>query len=572
MTSDAGQAHPEGAKRRGPEDRGSRSKAGSGRVGAQFALLHPERQLTLDGRAEPLTAPARAVPEAPPGIPPGQGSLFGGRQLELVGGVGKSDQWVGHPLESLLGTHGREPDAAMRAYLASEKVTYLEGGPRGPSPGLVEERISQPNHPQTGPVFKGIEACKTRRVHLRLWAAGSPTNPRAVRWFCRCWRHVGTCAKHASQREYTRLMGALEKHPIGHVVTCVLTLDREGRRGGLSDAFKGLQRRWQSLSRELQREFGGFEFYTCVEAHADGYPHMNVVVVSAGFASLCPEPHLAKDCAERRWNPRRQRFNHGCSNPAERWLRREACAAGFGPLATAQRALNASDVASYVTKISGAVPDPSGLGGEVTKLSQAPLKAPKRFRRTRSSKGFLPPLERGVDRETGERITGEIVFAPHPEDQLATFEVGMRKTLEHLCPSPLLDSSSMSAPTAAGPIPNTHTTGDRPSSPLSSPSCSSAPATVDTGSTSPPPRPELTAIGSGADRFSAWFATEKQTLLERHLEHSRSKARLRALCVPRSRPNPTPAEEWSAFMRERGTGPPQLGMMSCATTGEVLAP
>ena len=67
------------------------------------------------------------------------------------------------------------------------------------------------------------------------------------------------------------------------------------------------------------------------------------------------------------------------------------------------------------------------LVAEVVKLSQLPVNAPWRFRRVRSSKGFLPPVEK-AGLYTGQLDAG----SPLPAVQIAAPEAGGKALAEHL--------------------------------------------------------------------------------------------------------------------------------------------
>lgn len=78
---------------------------------------------------------------------------------------------------------------------------------------------------------------------------------------------------------------------------------------------------------------------------------------------------------------------------------------------TCEAARNADALAGYLAKLAAEqdTPTPPGVG-EVVKLTQLPVHAPRGFRRLRSSRGFLPPKPKA----SGE-WTGELVHDPLPE-------------------------------------------------------------------------------------------------------------------------------------------------------------
>lgn len=354
----AGQVCPKGERSEAQPDRSRPASR------AQFALLHPERQLTLDGRAEPLPAPSSALPgPVPAPVPAGQGALFGPKQIELG-----------------------------------------SGGPGGAAPGLVVATSSQPNAEPAAAkkarpryVPKSCDACAAEAWSLLSWKRSDPSKRRFFQFKCRNWRHNGECSRFITQRDYSRLREALRPHHVAHVLFLVLTYDPRTAPESLEDQYRQLQPRWQALERLLKRGWAGFpgvgkfDYATYVEGHRDGRPHLNVVIVSKALASyLRSRPPSASDL-DPKASHKGQR--------APKWFRDLAAHAGFGPLCSLRHARTKDSVASYVTKFAGSVDHPT-LEGEVSKLSQLPVHAPQGFRRTRSSYRFLPPIKRTADADS----------------------------------------------------------------------------------------------------------------------------------------------------------------------------
>ncbi len=279
------------------------------------------------------------------------------------------------------------------------------GGPGGGAPGLVEDRLSRTDGPPgearkaglTGGVYKAVDACHGGWWHLLWGDRETPENWKPCPFFCGSWRHAGDCARHRSQLDYTRLMEALARYPLESVTWGVLTLnpaDVEGE--SLATIYRGLEARWSHLAKTIRRRFGKFEYHASVEAHGSGMPHINLVIVSPAIAAeLRERPATGK---------------HAEDGLAPRWWIELTTQCGFGYRVTLEHVAAAEAVASYVTKMDkGAVMVPHVLGAEVVKTSQLPTMAPKRFRRIRSSKGFLPPIKKDPD------ISGKLVQTPLPE-------------------------------------------------------------------------------------------------------------------------------------------------------------
>ncbi len=236
-----------------------------------------------------------------------------------------------------------------------------------------------------------------------------------------------------SQRDYARLIAALKPHPVEHVLFAVLTYGRNAP-NTLDAQYRELMTRWaaleQFLRRGLRREgfpgVGKFQYAAYVESHASGRPHVNVVIVSPGLAAwLRAHPQSASD--------RDVRASHR-GKRAPRWFRTLARYAKFGHQVSLHHATSHQDAASYVTKFDkGAALTHPGLGGEVTKLSQLPVLAPRRFRRTRASRKFLPPPNFLVEKDPD--ITGGVLTHPTPKEQLRRQREAFQQLAEHLWPS-----------------------------------------------------------------------------------------------------------------------------------------
>ena len=210
------------------------------------------------------------------------------------------------------------------------------------------------------------------------------------------------------------MIEALEPYGDDELTFFVLTLDRDGRYSGhawadTDHAYKALSRMQRALMKRLNRmieaEGGdriGSRWIAVVEAHRSGWPHINLVCVSKTLHRMV---HGA--VAERR--------AAGLSDRECMLVQGELAAhmigTGFGIQSTAEPIRDRGVVAGYLVKLAGEL-DKDGttesrgrLGGEVVKVSQVPMNAPKNFRRLRSGRGFLPPRRKGAK-------TGAIGMAP----------------------------------------------------------------------------------------------------------------------------------------------------------------
>lgn len=159
------------------------------------------------------------------------------------------------------------------------------------------------------------------------------------------------------------------------------------------EAFKELRDCWKALRKAITRHFGANRYVSTVEVHRSGWPHLNVVLEAPLLADM---------------------VGRGAGGGVVPWLKRHALACGFGYMLSVERAKSRRALAGYVVKLAGDVEtaaqkDETGrLTGEVTKLSQVPERAPRHFRRLRSSIRFLPAPYKRPD------ITGKLERTPLP--------------------------------------------------------------------------------------------------------------------------------------------------------------
>ena len=260
-------------------------------------------------------------------------------------------------------------------------------------------------------------ACEHGQWSLRLVPKDAPDGPPVWRrYVCRNWRHGGECAKWVSQHDFARIRAALEKCDARNVVLLVLTLDPGRCAPSLHAQYRGLEAKWKNLRRALVRGYdafpgvGSFDFVSVVEAQRSGRPHLNVIVHSAGLAAfLRAHPPTLRDMEK---------------NRGPHWFRDLVSHFGWGAISYIGAVRSKDFAAAYVSKFtSGWVAHPC-LMGEVAKLTQLPTMAPRRMRRMRSSKGFLPKrVKEGI-------WTGRLEMHPPPDVMLERQAHALRALLE----------------------------------------------------------------------------------------------------------------------------------------------
>ena len=257
-----------------------------------------------------------------------------------------------------------------------------------PQPAQTSSPESSPLR-EPAPQAKYIEACKRKAWALHLWRKAerpSPSNRKILRYRCRSWRHEGPCNRWRASVDWRRIVDAFGPHPIEDIVFLVLTFP--SRNGSRKDAYKTIWRRWQSLRQAIARGAtlhrrrrsggrrsvelwtrGAVAYVATVEQHRDGWPHLNVIMLA---------PEVARAFRERRYY-------------AISWMKQHAKDTGWGYKNKcrlwAEPARDKEKLATYILKCAGR--ELGRMVGEVTKLSQAPVCGPHRFRRIRYSRGFL---------------------------------------------------------------------------------------------------------------------------------------------------------------------------------------
>ena len=239
---------------------------------------------------------------------------------------------------------------------------------------------------------------KCGRWTIATWNQ-STGDVRILPYRCRSWR-CPRCVGYVNWRDRNRIAKAIEKHGGVEVfVYMVLTFGRGGRvRRGVrawrtaKKAYAGCYECWDHLRKRMGRRYGTtaaddsprkLRYVAAVEAHGDGFPHLNV---------LMHQPDLASRCREE-WKG------------VKKELRPHVLNSGFGNRFWIEGARGAAnEPASYLVKQAVAG---TSLGAEMAKELQLPLQAPKGFRRLRASRGFLPPPPSGEEAWTGVLVKQE---------------------------------------------------------------------------------------------------------------------------------------------------------------------
>lgn len=279
---------------------------------------------------------------------------------------------------------------------------------------------------------KFVKACSENpdpnkpRFACFTWSPELPQIVKRAPYTCRSWRCPFGCAEHEGHVMYSRICEAFTGKPKEELVFLVLTLDshlHDLRSVTLDFLYKSLGKRFEKFRKRLRRLLAkrlgflrpfGIEWVSVIEQHADGVPHMNVLL-------WCPE--YAAWLKER---AARKRSRHGMHTSSTRLMAGtrthrdgidemffqllDAC--GFGYRSSAEVVRNREAAMGYMGGVAGRADDIAAkvagrldrssrartarangkrVVGELSKLAQLPVRAPKGFRRLRSGVGFLPP-------------------------------------------------------------------------------------------------------------------------------------------------------------------------------------
>lgn len=290
------------------------------------------------------------------------------------------------------------PRKARRSYLRGE--------------AMLRER--KPQVKDLGDVPKHVTHCHAlgaRDWWIWMWERAHPNLAKTrVPYRCGSWR-CPVCRKHEAHVAWRRIVDAFA--PYGHKSICllVLTLDRYGTYSG-EQRWANEQEAYRDLSK-LSNEFlkrlrkwctrNGWEvlrsqWVATVESHKSGWPHVNFLLHSPGLAEWLRDEKTLK---------MGEGFSEQEANRVSGDLADIVTASGWGLISTAECARSADESIGYIVKVAGKVDESIG---ELSKLTQLPLRAPFRFRRIRSGKGFLPP------RKKSEFMTGTLVRRQNSSD------------------------------------------------------------------------------------------------------------------------------------------------------------
>ncbi len=179
-------------------------------------------------------------------------------------------------------------------------------------------------------------------------------------------------------------------------------------------AYAAAGKCWDDHLREsLRRKGGKIGYLQTIEAHRSRWPHVNLLMSGPELQAWVEGMGVQRRLHRSPISDRERQ----CLLPRawRQWFRAAAMRAGFGPVCWVEIVSpdNADAMAGYLLKLARELT--GGVAG--AKAEQAPIDAPKGFRRIRASRGMLPP---STLRGTGDGpLTGALqlwrcVDAPSP--------------------------------------------------------------------------------------------------------------------------------------------------------------
>ena len=246
--------------------------------------------------------------------------------------------------------------------------------------------------------LKSVGACEREDWSLLTWPKALEFNPqtgelrgdgKALRrpFYCGSWR-CRRCARWRGAVDWARCTEAVKSRRWWLYV--VLTFD-PGEYGSRWEAFREAGANWNDHLRTALRTFAGgkFEYLQTWESHKSRWPHANLMLTGSSLEAAVHELGVEPRRIVKNGRERETRFPKGF----RRWLVPKLPGCGFGEVAWAEVITpeNPERMAGYLIKLARELT--GAVGG--AKSDQAPVDAPRHFRRIRASRGLLPPQKAG---------------------------------------------------------------------------------------------------------------------------------------------------------------------------------
>lgn len=211
-----------------------------------------------------------------------------------------------------------------------------------------------------------VEACQDGAWHLEVWPLGEPERARRLPFVCRSWRHPGECSRWKGAQDFVRIREGIGERTDWTYL--VLTYP-SGDYPSLRKLYVATLAHWAKFRKRFVRRWGKFDYIQTWEQHRSGYPHVNLLIGHRGFQDAARDDRLAVET---------------------RWVIPTAMSCGFGYIVWVEPMRERERMAGYLTKLARELVDSAEKG-------QAPLMAPRHFRRLRASRGVLPKVAKNAD-------------------------------------------------------------------------------------------------------------------------------------------------------------------------------
>jgi len=189
---------------------------------------------------------------------------------------------------------------------------------------------------------------------------------------CGSWR-CPLCNRKAGAKDYMRLLSAFKARDINNAVALTVTLNQSNeqkRRITAKKSYDVLTDKIKALIKSLRKQYGNIEYVYCVESHQSGWGHANLTAFNKEMAD---DARLSGDMISPPWLK-----NH---------IKKTKLGAVYSKIVYSYEGLAGYTIkTAYGDSLTGQI-------SEMNKTSQLPIKAPKGFRRIKTSVRFWSKWE-----------------------------------------------------------------------------------------------------------------------------------------------------------------------------------
>jgi len=189
---------------------------------------------------------------------------------------------------------------------------------------------------------------------------------------CNSWR-CPLCNRKVGAKDYMRLLAAFKARDINNAVALTITLNqgKEQTKGiNAQKSYNVLTNKIKALIKSLRKQYGNIEYVYCVESHESGWGHANLTAFNKEMAY---DARLDGDMISPPWLQ-----NH---------IKKTKLGTVYSKIVYSYEGLAGYTIkTAYGDSLTGQI-------SEMNKTSQLPIKAPKGFRRIKTSVRFWSKWE-----------------------------------------------------------------------------------------------------------------------------------------------------------------------------------